>query len=190
MKTLNRINIIIILLVAIGFKATAQLAVPANYGSSISYGLETNMAVGPVTQDFKTGPALVVRGEYHMTGCFNLTGSVGLLTLLPTSTYAYYLKYNHLGYKTDNFIPLKVGGKYYLTENWYTEAETGAVLYTSHYTMPALALGAGTGVSYIMDNYRAIDFGIHFENWTRQTVIGENNVSQLIGLRVAYKFGL
>ena len=169
----------------------AQLQVPASYGNSIAIAAEGGLLLGPVTQRYKAGAGLVLKGEMLVAQSFNLTGSVGFQAFLPNSTYAYYLNANQLPYTTLNFIPVKVGGRYYIGDTWYAEAETGAVLYTTDYRDPAITIGAGTGFSFQLDGVnRAVDVGARIENWTRKDIPGQYNVSQMLAFRLAYKFGL
>jgi hypothetical protein len=172
------------------FTATAQFNVPASYGNSIAIGVDVGTALGPVTQYYKVSGGLVLKGELHVTQVFNLTASAGFQSFLANSTYAYRLRVNNQPNPPFNLIPIKVGGRFYIGDEWYAEGETGAVLYTIDYKHPAITAGIGTGFSFQMDGNRAFDVGIRIENLTRKDIPDQMNFEHIAAIRFAYKFGL
>jgi hypothetical protein len=188
--TMSSRFIIIILFSLIIFPAMAQFKVPASYGNSIAIGVDVGSALGPVTQYYKASGGLVAKGEFHLTQAFNLTASAGFQSFLANSTYAYRLRDNHLPNPPFNLIPLKVGARYYLDDEWYAEGESGAVLYTIDYKHPAITTGIGTGFSFQMDGNRAFDIGIRIENLSRKDFPNQMNFEHIAAIRFAYKFGL
>lgn len=83
-------------------------------------------------------------------------------------------------------IPVKVGGKYYAGKMFYVEAEAGiAKGVDKGDTWTAFAYSPGMGVSFPFATQKAIDLGLHYEGWVKDS----GNFNQL-ALRLAYKFGL
>ncbi|MVN90869.1 hypothetical protein [Mucilaginibacter aquatilis] len=82
------------------------------------------------------------------------------------------------------FVPLKAGGKYYFSPNFYGEGEIGARIGTNKGTGTAFVYAPGLGFSFPVSNGHDIDFGARFEGWTVDA-----NAQQFV-FRIAYKFGL
>jgi hypothetical protein len=85
------------------------------------------------------------------------------------------LKYPSLG-----MVPLKIGGKAYVAPNFYIDGEAGAGFDTSYENHTKLILSPGIGY-----DAKTWDVGLRYENYS-----GQNNSFGLLGLRIAYDFGL
>ncbi len=104
---------------------------------------------------------------YTLTsGYYNMFGK----TIPGTST-----KYQSLG-----IVPLKAGIKAYFAEKIYFGAEVGAAFETVSGGSTKLDLAPGLGYSD-----KSWDFGVRYENFS-----GQGNNYGLVGLRLAYGFGL
>jgi hypothetical protein len=179
-----------ILALSIAFTTKAQLTIPASYGPSFAISAEFNEVIGPENYYYRVGPGINAKVELTVARGFNFTASAGFLAFFTGSTYAYYLTHNDMPNRTYNFIPLKVGGRYYFGESWYTELQGGTVLYTRDYRNPALTVAGGGGVSIPIDGKHAFDIGARFENWSRKEMPYQVNLKHMVSIRLAYKIGI
>jgi hypothetical protein len=90
-------------------------------------------------------------------------------------------------YPSFGMVPVKAGIKGYLGDGFYLSGEVGAGFETKNFYANAdgskdtkLILSPGLGYSF-----KTIDIGARYENFS-----GQNNNYGLVGLRVAYGFGL
>jgi len=186
---MKRIYFLIIAL-SIAVTTRAQLTIPASYSPSFALSAEFNTVIGPENYYYRVGPGINAKVELTVARSFNFTASAGFLAFFTGSTYAYYLTHNDMPNRTYNFIPLKVGGRYYFGESWYTELQGGTVLYTRDYRNPALTVAGGAGVSIPIDGNHAFDIGARFENWSRKEMPYQVNLKHMVSIRLAYKIGI
>ncbi|MHA4894763.1 hypothetical protein ACXZ1K_08430 [Pedobacter sp. PWIIR3] len=81
-------------------------------------------------------------------------------------------------------VPLKVGARYFLTENFYAGGELGAAIGTSKGSETAFIYTPHIGVEFPVADKSTIDLGARYEAWSN------NGTSRFVGLRLAYNFGL
>ncbi len=77
-------------------------------------------------------------------------------------------------------IPVKGGLKLFIKDGFYVMGEAGAGFETRYFKDTKLILSPGVGFAT-----RKWDFGLRYENFS-----GQRNNYGLVGLRVAYGFGL
>ena len=106
----------------------------------------------------------------------------GLAYTLTSGYYNMFVKqpYKNLGANDLGIIPLKAGIKAYFAPNIYFGAEAGAAFETNKGGNTKLDLSPGIGYST-----KLVDVGVRYENFS-----GQGNNYGLIGLRIAYGFGL
>jgi len=85
------------------------------------------------------------------------------------------VKYPSLG-----MVPVKIGVKAFLAPSFYVDGEAGAGFDTSYENHTKLIFSPGIGY-----DAKTWDIGLRYENYS-----GQNNSFGLLGLRVAYDFGL
>lgn len=103
---------------------------------------------------------------------------------------------NYFG-KNDNsdlqLIPVKAGLKYFPVAGLYLQGEAGASFLTNKSDVgagksAAFVYAPQIGYQFKLSNRNYLDAGIRFESNTKFTDNGKNN--NLLGLRIAYAFGL
>jgi hypothetical protein len=90
---------------------------------------------------------------------------------------------------SEDFAPLKVGLKYYMSKGFFGEAQAGMVVHTGR-SVEFISDGDRSflyspGIGYSFDN--GIEVGARYESWRLGGTVG--NMSQL-GIRIAYAFKL
>lgn len=113
--------------------------------------------------------------EHPIGKSFNLTGSVGYLSLFSTEKGVS----GSLGYTS-----IKVGGKFYFAGNFYGAGEVGATIQREG-GKGLFNFAPGLGKSFSVSDKSALDFGLRYENWSK-----DGSSSGIVALRAAYAFGL
>lgn len=113
--------------------------------------------------------------EHPIAKSFNLTGSLGYLSMFSTEKNAS----GSLG-----FSSAKLGGKYYFAGNYYAALQAGVTLQREG-GIGFFAYSPGLGASFSVANKSSLDFGLRYENWSK-----DGGSLGLMALRVAYAFGL
>jgi opacity protein-like surface antigen len=83
-------------------------------------------------------------------------------------------------------IPLKVGARYFLAENFYAGGELGAAIGTKSGSETSFIYTPHIGVEFPVADKSTIDLSARYEAWSGKTVAP----SRFVGLRLAYNFGL
>jgi hypothetical protein len=81
-------------------------------------------------------------------------------------------------------VPLKIGARYFLAENFYAGGELGAAIGTNSGSETSFIYTPHIGVEFPVADKSTIDLGARYEAWSN------NGTSRFIGLRLAYNFGL
>jgi hypothetical protein len=178
MKTMTKIMAGAFTAVAIfiGSNVNAQTT-PANK-LRFGIGLETGIPTGDVHQYSKFELGGTARLQYGLTDNLALTLTSGYYNFFATNNV------NQNG-RDLGLIPVKAGIKAFFTNNLYFGAEAGA----GFEVHPALEGGEKNtkllltpGVGFANKSW---DVGVRYENLS-----GQNNSYGLVGLRIAYGFGL
>ena len=173
-------------------KLVLSLALVAGLGFAVS--AQTEKAVRKLSIGAEFGlptsgsDELLIGGslqfEQPIAKSLNFTVSAGYLSDMITGDSKATLKY--FGLPTSyGFVPLKAGAKYYFGGNFYGAGEVGAAISTTSGGGTAFAFAPTLGASFSVANKASLDFGIRYENWSR-----DSNSSGFMGLRAAYAFGL
>ena len=139
---------------------------------SFNAGIELGLPVGDFGDFYSIGIGASVQAELPVAESFSATGTVGYSSFSPKSDF------KDLGADAAGFIPVKVGGKYFFSNNFYGAAQVGVSIGTGDGSETAFAWTPGIGVIF-----SKIDAGIRYESWTK-----DGGSLDQIGLRVAYKF--
>lgn len=167
------------LIAGLGFAASAQTEGAVK---KMSIGAEFAIPTESNSDLWIAGGSLQV--EFPVAKSLNVTGSAGYLNLMLTGDTKDFVK--ALGGSTSSgVIPLKAGAKFYFGGNFYGAGEVGAAISTEDGAGTALALAPTLGASFSVGNKSSLDFGIRYENWSKN-----GSSSGIVGLRAAYAFGL
>ncbi|MGZ3757697.1 MAG: hypothetical protein ACXVAY_04660 [Mucilaginibacter sp.] len=159
----------------IGSNVKAQTTTPVNPWR-LGFGLETGIPTGNAhdISNFELGGT--ARLQYDVTGNFAWTLTSGYYNMfgkdLPNNTG---VRYADLG-----VIPVKAGIKAFFTPDLYFGAEAGAGFEAHNGSNTKLILSPTLGYAS-----KKWDVGVRYENFSGQ---GDNY--GLVGLRIAYGFGL
>ncbi|MDB5112703.1 MAG: hypothetical protein JWR67_3817 [Mucilaginibacter sp.] len=174
--------------------AAAVAAVALFIGSSVK--AQTTTSTTAASSPWRLGIGLEAgapTGNAHTISNFELGGTARLQYTI-TDKFAWTLTsgyYNMFGkevpgtagnakYQSLGIIPVKVGAKVFFAPSIYFGAEAGAGFETHGGTDTKLILSPGLGWAS-----KSVDVGVRYENFS-----GQSNNYGLVGLRIAYGFGL
>jgi len=159
----------------------AQSVTPGKFRFGI--GVDGLLPVGNTADVANFGLGLTPRLQYGVSDKFALTFTSGIYHFFP-KTVTYPVSGSFAGftakYKSD-IIPVKVGFKYFVGGNFYLAGEAGASFEVAEGGGKAHFLWS-PGIGYATKKW---DIGARFENFS-----GNHYSDGIIGLRVAYGFGL
>lgn len=158
--------------------ASAQTS-PMPVRPRATLGAEIGIPAGMFAELFKVGFGGSGKLEIPITSNFYGTATAGFISF-------YNKNRTEGGSINDNnrsYVPLKIGGKYYLGEFLYTEVEAGAAVGIQKSSGNYFAWAPGLGVAYPITQKSGIDVGVRYEKWSKSGR-GLNQV----GLRIAYQF--
>lgn len=144
-------------------------------------GADGLLPVGNFSKSAKFGLGITPRLQYGITNRFALTFTSGIYHFFPKDM-IYNDGQQSYKYHWDlDLIPVKAGFKAFVTSNIYVSAEAGIGFQVDGGGGDSKFMASG-GAGYATKHW---DFGIRYENFS-----GSNYRNGIIGLRVAYGFGL
>lgn len=168
----------IILCAGVGQAAFAQNH-PTPVRPRASIGPEIAIPSGVFSNLFSIGLGGSGKLEIPITASFYASATAGFIS--------FYTKNSRLGGTiNDNnrsYVPLKLGGKYYLSEFLYTEVEAGVSVGIQENSGNSFAWAPAFGIAYPISQKSAIDVGVRYEKWTRKG----SNLNH-VGIRAAFQF--
>lgn len=114
--------------------------------------------------------------QHPVAANLNLTGSAGYLSFKAKDEF---------GGGNFGYVPVKVGARYFVAENFFIGGELGASFSTESGGKTAFAYAPGIGIEFPVADKSAIELGARYEGWS-----ANSNTSSFIGLRLAWNFGL
>ncbi|RQO75342.1 hypothetical protein DBR43_08270 [Pedobacter sp. KBW06] len=157
--------------------ASAQKDAAMN-GPKLGIGAEFAFPMGDFGDLAKFGVGGSLLYQHPVAPNLNLTASAGYLSIKDKDI---------IGGNTTGFVPVKVGARYFITENFYANAEVGASFGTKSGVGTRFAYSPGLGVEFPVADKAAIDLGVRYEGWSK----GDALVTpSFIGVRAAFNFGL
>ncbi len=178
-KSIYTFSCVLILLVC--SKVHAQ-TVPASK-FRLGVGVEGILPIGNTSDVANFGLGLTPRLQYGVSDKFALTFTSGLYHFFPkTTTYPATATFSGYTakYKSD-IIPVKVGFKYFVGQNFYVAGEAGAAFEMTKGARSTHFLWS-PGIGYATKKW---DIGARYENFS-----GNHYSDGIISLRLAYGFGL
>ena len=161
---------------------SAQTKDPAMSGQKLGIGAEFAFPTGDFGDyaDFGYGGSL--QFQTPIAEKLNFTATAGYINF----------KYKDVtipGFGTFNggnfgVIPVKIGARYFLAENFYAGGELGAAFTTGDNSETSFVYTPNIGVEFPVSDKGSIDLGARYEAWSN------NGTAKFIGLRLAYNFGL
>lgn len=178
---------IVAMFMAAGFLANNAKAqtVPVN-AFRFGIGAESGITTGAINGASNLYVGGTARLQYGVSKNFALTLTSGYYNFLGNSYH------NSMG-----MIPVKAGFKYFIGPGFYFSGEVGAGFELQNFNVyknlddgipKSTKLLWSPGFGYSTKSW---DFGLRYENFSSsKTFASENNSYGLVGLRVAYGFGL
>lgn len=163
---------------------------------NFSVGLEVAAPLGDAKGIYGVGFGGSGKMEIPATKAFFITVTAGYTSFYLKDNIKSTLKAFGFAVKPAGYVPLKAGGKFYISPLFYVEGEIGASIGVQRSTLgattllnntlsghgAAFAYAPGIGVSVPLLGKSAIDAGIRYEGWS------QNGQLNQAALRVAYKF--
>lgn len=154
--------------------ASAQKDAAMN-GPKLGIGADFAFPMGDFGDISKFGVGGSLLYQHPVAPNLNLTANAGYLSF----------KYKDVfGGGTSGFVPVKVGARYFVAENFYVNGEIGAAFSTEKGGSTAFAYSPGLGIEFPVADKSSIDVGARYEGWSK------NGTLSFIGLRAAFNFGL
>lgn len=177
MKTLSKLTAVTLTVAVLLFTTNVKAQITPANAFSLSIGTE----VADPTGNARLGSKFILGGtarlQYGITNSFAITLTSGAYHFLPIN-----IPGTHMKYKSYGVIPIKAGIKEFFARNTYFGAEAGTgVEQTGTAHNPARLL-LSPMLGYANKHW---DAGIHYDNFS-----SSGDHYGLIGLRVAYGFGL
>ena len=150
---------------------------PAMNGPKLGVGVEFGLPVGDFGDVFNLGVGGSLVYQQPIASNLNFTASAGYINFSSEEV---------LGVKISTAaIPVKAGIRYFFAENFYGGAELGAAFSTEDNGGTSFAYAPGIGVEFPVADKAAIDLGVRYEGWSR-----DSHTNSFIGIRAAFNFGL
>ena len=174
-------TILAVLTLFVCSNAHAQSGAPSKFRFGI--GVDGLFPVGNTATTLNFGLGVTPRLQYGVSDKFALTFTSGIYHFFPKT-----VTYSAIGsfpgfttkYKSD-IIPVKVGAKYFVGQNFYIAGEAGAAFEVANGGGPVHFLWS-PGIGYATKKW---DIGARYENFS-----GNGYSDGITALRVAYGFGL
>ncbi|MBB5623402.1 hypothetical protein HDE69_004486 [Pedobacter cryoconitis] len=159
-------------------------------GPTLGVGADFAIPMGNLSDAYKFGVGGSLLFQTPIAKKLNFTASAGYLNLFGKSN-VQYLALNNNGFYVDQtdvpnegIVPVKVGARYFISNNFYAGGEIGAAFFTGEGGGTAFAYSPSIGFELPVGNKNAIDLSAKYEGWSKNGSVG------FFGLRVAYNFGL
>ncbi|NRF40988.1 outer membrane beta-barrel protein [Pedobacter foliorum] len=152
-------------------QSSAQAAEPR-----LGIGLDLGLPIGDFGDFANYGVGGSILYQHPVSTSLNITGNVGYIKFNGKQTIGT-LKY------MQSFIPIKVGARYFLTQNIYGTAEVGSSIATTSGSGASFIYTPGLGFEIPVSSNGSLDIGARYESWTKNT-----GTISFIGIRAGYNF--
>jgi hypothetical protein len=178
MKTKSRLIVASFIIGMLFFSTKVRAQTTQANTWRVSIGLETADPNGSARKgaDFILGGT--IRLQYGLSDNFALTLTSGAYHFLPIDIPGTHTRYDSYGE-----IPIKAGFKTFFTNNIYFGAEAGLAIEEDDNGEGPTRLLLSPALGYATKRW---DFGVHYDRFSSTT----QDTFGLIGLRLAYSFGL
>jgi len=159
-------------------------------GPKLGIGADFAVPVGSLSDGYKFGFGGSLLFQTPIAPKLNFTASAGYLSLSGKTLSAFYVNGSHIytfkqKVPNSNVVPVKVGARYFVNDNFYAGAEAGAAFLSEEgENAAAFAYSPNIGCELPLANKNSLDLGVRYEGWSKNSSVG------FFGFRVAYNFGL
>lgn len=172
-------KLLTVALMLIGFYAQAQerTTVFEKFTNQRAIGIGATGYL-PSGNVFKYGYGASVKSEWPIAQDLSVTGTVGIARL----DYKHIFKEELQPTKAATFVPITVGAKYFLADDFYFEGNVGGGI-SSDYTRKDgfFAIELSAGYQWKLSKSGSLDTSVSYLNW------GNNDHLKLVALKVAYR---
>jgi len=169
----------------LGFSSVnAQTKDVAMTGSKLGIGAEFAFPTGNTSNVYDLGYGGSLQFQTPIANKLNFIATAGYLNFTGkdiASAGNSTLKYADYG-----AVPLKVGARYFIAENFYAGGELGASIGTKSGSETAFIYTPHVGIEFPVADKSTIDLSARYEAWSGSSIAP----SRFVGLRLAYNFGL
>ncbi|HVV56657.1 MAG TPA: outer membrane beta-barrel protein [Mucilaginibacter sp.] len=154
-------------------------------GSKFNAGPEVAIPAGKVTSTYKTGFGGSLKYEYRADTNFYFTLSAGYTSFPITDNAKLALQQAGDNRSSFGFIPIKIGGKFYIGKQFFGEVQLGNTFEVNVNRLASDAASAFTfspGIGYSLDN--GLELGARYEGWFTSGLFSQ------YAFRIAYRFRL
>ncbi|MEJ7559991.1 MAG: hypothetical protein WKF66_16885 [Pedobacter sp.] len=167
----------------LGFSSVnAQTKDVAMSGSKIGIGAEFAFPTGQFGDYYDFGYGASLQFQTPIASKLNFIATAGYLTFQSKENIIIGTQSGTL--PNNGAVPLKVGARYFLSENFYVGGELGVAIATTSGSGNGFIYTPHIGVEFPVADKSTIDFGARYEAWSN------NGTRKFVGLRLAYNFGL
>ncbi|MCJ8208775.1 outer membrane beta-barrel protein [Mucilaginibacter sp. RS28] len=179
---MKKIYLLVMLCSLVALKSSAQTK---GQPTRLSVGAEFGLPVGNASGYYSVGLGGSLKVDIPIAPKFFFTGSAGYTSYLVKNSVKETLKsWGITNNSSTPVVPLKVGGKYFISPLFYGEAQVGAAIETDSGGSTSFAWSPGVGFLLPAGN-GGVDLGIRYEGWSQHhSTFGQ------FGIRVAYSFNL
>lgn len=142
----------------------------------LNIAFESGFPIGDAKDVYSVVLGGSLQAEFPISQKFSVTGTAGYSSFQPKSEFKDFID----GY---GFVPVKVGGKYYFSNNFYGIGELGAAFGTGEGASTAFVYAPGIGYSFPVADNKFVDVSARYEAHTN------DGTMSFFGLRFAYSFG-
>ncbi|WP_423147669.1 outer membrane beta-barrel protein [Rubrolithibacter danxiaensis] len=150
--------------------------------TKFSIGLEAGIPVGNAGDLFGLAIGGSAKVEVPVAPSFFVTGSAGFINLSYKKDIKDAFEVVGIDAPSQNFIPVKAGGKYFFNKNIYGAGELGVAIGTADGAGTAFAWTPGVGVVFPVSDKTDFDAGVRYESWS------DNGSLDQVAFRVALRF--
>ncbi|QKJ31651.1 hypothetical protein HQ865_18395 [Mucilaginibacter mali] len=168
-----------LLLAALAITANAQKKPAGNF-----FNLAIQGAMPVSNNEYNFGIGISGQFEIPVSTDVHFTAGAGYISLQIKDSFKKILSAAGDNSSSHGFIPVQIGIKYFLSQQFYAAAQTGAVLGSKSGTGTAFIYSPGLGCVIPVQNGNAFDIGVRYEGWA------QSNSLNFIGVHAAFKFGL
>lgn len=175
----------ILLLITLSAVSCCSLKAQSIQESKFNAGLELSLPVGKFASQYNTGFGGSLKYEYRAGQDFFLSISAGYVTFPLNNSYKQALQQAGNPRSSMSFLPLKIGGKGYISKGFFLEGQLGNAFPINVDRLASSSASDFTfssGTGYTFDN--GLELGFRYEGWFTSTLF-----SQYV-FRFAYRFKL
>lgn len=154
---------------------SAQTKDVAMSGNKFGIGAEFAFPTGSFGDFYDLGYGASLQFQTPIVEKLNFTATAGYLNFKAK---------DEIGGGNYGAIPVKIGARYFIAENFYAGGELGASFGTEEGSETSFVYTPNIGVEFPVSDKGSIDLGARYEAWSN------NGTLKFVGLRLAYNFGL